>query len=370
MKEVITQSTAPQEIHASRQLAVVQHDVNKSLNIFFATQVSRARPIGASYVALWQAMADLALAGGKRLRPYVAIVAYEAFGGTRYKQALQVAVGLELLHFSLLIHDDIIDRDDMRYGRENLVAVFRQKYNAHTKSTADATHYAQAAALLAGDLLIAAAHQRIAGAPFDDHKKQTILSALDTGMFDVVGGQLLDTEAVLLPLGHSDSLAIAHYKTASYSFVLPLVVGALLSDVPDATIAKLRLIGQNVGIAYQLRDDLLDIFGDQRTLGKPLFSDVQEGKPTYVLQLALRMASPAQHDELVDAVGNTEITKNTILRIRHIVASCGAKDATETAVQQYKNQALSILSGLHLQGQARAALQDFIQKALQHSTKA
>lgn len=337
----------------------VKRDVNQLLQAYFDAQVARAAAVDPAYAALWEAMSELTMHGGKRLRPYLAVLAYQACGGSDYRRILRPAAAQELLHASLLMHDDIMDRDYMRYGRDNIAGVFRKKYASYISDAATVDHHAAGAALLAGDLMLAAAHQFTAESDFDQAKKRGAMQVLETGMFEVVGGQLLDTQAAILPVGQADSLKIARYKTASYSFMGPLGVGAVMAGASPKTVTGLQLFGRHAGIAYQLADDMLGLFSTEAETGKPAVSDLREGKRTYLLQQTMLLATPRDQKIIAAALGNPQATAGDLATVRDIVAACGAKTRAQDQIAACAQAAFAALDGLKVHPDARARLEQF-----------
>lgn len=350
--------------HTPASLESVREKVNYILQTHFSQRIEQAREIDSSYAELWQTAADLTLAGGKRLRPYLTVLGYQAFGGEQLDDILPIATAQELLHASLLIHDDIIDRDYVRYGRANISGSMQTKYQTFTKNLSDTVHYADSAALLAGDLLLADAHQLMLKGSFDNNQRSTALEIFSRGIFDVAGGEFLDTEAVLKPIEQVDSLVIAQYKTASYSIVAPLCIGAALAGADNDSLAALRTFGRHIGIAYQLVDDMLGLFGAQEKTGKPTLSDIHEGKRTYILQIALEYAGANDRTFILGKLGDASTNETDMEHIRTIVLNCGAKQVVDEAVNSHKQAALETLSNISMLPDVQHALQKLVSSAL------
>jgi geranylgeranyl diphosphate synthase, type II len=323
----------------------VRKDVDAFVTRFYEGEIRHAELVSPDYVRLWRVLLETYVAGGKRLRPYMLILSHGACAGDPEQDTMPVAAALELLHCSLLIHDDIIDRDTVRHGKLNVGGQYREIYgDAHGEARRD--HLADSAAILGGDLLLAAAHRFIAESKLEADKKLEALKLLGDAVFNVAGGELLDAESVIMRMQDVDSLAIAKYKTAHYSFVTPLVMGATLAGASPAIRAGLTDYGVALGIAFQLADDLLGLFGDEEETGKPATSDLREGRRTYLLQRAYQMATDAEIAELDAIVGDETVSHEQLERARTIVRECGAYDATVGEIQEYTAQAEAALSNL------------------------
>lgn len=340
----------------------IRADVDTYLTKFYEAEIARAEAVSPDYARLWRVLLDTYVAGGKRLRPYMLLLAHGACGGDPQQDTMPVAAALELLHCSLLIHDDIIDRDIVRHGKPNVAGQYRTIYgDSHGAAKRD--HLADSAAILGGDLLLAAAHRLIAESKLDADKKLEALRFLSDAVFNVAGGELLDAESVIQHMTDVNSLAIAKHKTAHYSFVTPLVMGASLAGANLTVRTGLTDYGTALGIAFQLADDLLGLFGDEEETGKPATGDLREGRRTYLLQQAYKMASAAEAAELDAIVGNEDVTDEQLERARTIVRECGAYDATTAEIQQYTQQAEATLGSLDFAPEFHAEFMALINRA-------
>jgi len=349
---------------ATQPLITVQQAreaVEQELEAFYARQLARARAIDSGYLRLWQIARDVAMAGGKRLRPYLLLLAYQGAGGQNMAGARSAAAAIELLHISLLVHDDIIDRDLQRHGQPNIAGRYHPVYAG--SGTADVGHYADGAALLAGDLGISGAYQLLMDSSFSGEERILAARLLADAIFDVAGGQLLDMEAGLQPPSVPDSLKIAQFKTSSYSFVAPLLMGASLAGADDTTVQALTAYGNALGVAFQLADDVLGLFGDEAVTGKSAKSDLAGGKPTFLMQQALARSGPAEREELAALLGSRTLTEAQAARARALVEQSGARQETERRIAAYAQAAREAADKTALQPEAIAALQDCIVRA-------
>lgn len=324
--------------------------IDQTINGVFERSIDYATRIDPSYRYLWESLYGLIRSGGKRLRPKMTLMAYEAFGGSDIKSIIPVAVAQEFLHFSLLIHDDIIDRDYVRYGVPNIAGRYKIAYSKYVPSPDDQTHYAHGAAILGGDLMISAAYQLIATSELDEEQKMMAQGYLANSIFDVGGGELLDTELSFAPYNDGDALKVARYKTASYSFIGPLMTGASLANIDKHKIDPLHTYALSLGIAYQLIDDVLGIFGGEDKTGKSTSSDITEGKRTYMIEKALATFSSSDKTTFSQAFGNPLATSVEIENVKKLLESSGAREATEQKAREYTEEARQALEKLELSG--------------------
>ncbi len=363
------QARVPKQTTELWSMAMVKEHVDTFLADFYKQQIRQAAKIDPAYQQLWQSMEKLALAGGKRIRPYLCVLAYQAFGGEEPETILAVAAAQELLHTSLLIHDDIIDRDTVRYGIANVSGQFQEIYaqRAPNLSDSDRRHFADGAALLAGDLLLSSAHSLIAESQLTSPDRSAAQQQLQASIFAVAGGELLDSETVMQEVQQAEPIKIAEYKTAGYSFVGPLLSGAALAQADQTSLAALRIYAINVGIAFQLADDILGVFGDSNETGKTNTGDLEEGKRTYLLQQTMRLASSADKTFLDEKIGDGPLQPADVDRIRSIMNSSGALQATQKVAADYANKAMLSLDDLTIEPAARQAFAELAQKVIKRA---
>lgn len=338
--------------------------INSTLDVFFEQSIKEAHQISPSYERLWRGLHTLISSGGKRLRPQMTLLAYAAFGGEDPQSILPVAAAQELLHFSLLIHDDIIDRDDIRYGVANITGQYKSTYAPFVNNDdgASLTHYANSAAILAGDLMLSGAHQLIASSHLPAHAIASAQHTLSRGIFEVAGGELLDTELSFMPYKNGDAILVARYKTAGYSFIAPLLTGAQLANATEEQCNALRECAVALGIAYQLTDDLLGVFGNQELTGKSTSSDITEGKRTYMVEVALDALAPSDMELFLQGFGNQKATEEQIATVRQLFESSGAKRKTEEKINNYIETAIHNLDSLGFPPSHHQGLLELIEK--------
>lgn len=322
--------------------------VDNVLDEFFERSIKDATTIDSSYRQLWEVLYGLIRSGGKRLRPRMTLLAYAAFGGHDTAKIMPVAAAQELLHFSLLVHDDIIDRDYTRYGTLNVAGRYKETYSKFITEPDDQVHFAHSAAILGGDLMLSGAHQLIALSALNDREKTVAQQLLSHSVFEVAGGELLDTESSFVPYSDGDALKIARYKTAGYSFTTPLLTGASIAGVSDERLETLREFATVLGIAFQLVDDLLGVFGEEETTGKSTTSDITEGKRTFMVEQALSTMTVLEKSRFTASFGNHSATASEIDDVKQLLVSTGAKAATEKHISEYANRARTLLDELKL----------------------
>ncbi|MEJ2853357.1 MULTISPECIES: polyprenyl synthetase family protein [unclassified Saccharothrix] len=283
------------------------------------------------------ALTDLVRSGGKRLRPTFAWWGWLAAGGAPdgpdADAAVRAFVALELLQCCALVHDDVMDRSATRRGRPTAHRAFAAAHR-RARWAGDPTAYGDAAAILVGDLALAWADDALvtAGLPGDALTRAwTPWQAMRTEM---IAGQHLDLLAVARrEESLTETLRVARYKTAAYTVERPLHLGAALADAPLRAVAALRAFGHDIGIAYQLRDDLLGVLGDPSVTGKPVGDDLREGKRTPLVSIALTLARDLRRDDVTAllrrCLGRRRADDDTLARVVAALHEIGAVAAVE-----------------------------------------
>ncbi len=330
-----------------------------------AEKTTLAADIHPHYQRLWQAITNLYSAGGKRLRPYMTLLVYEAYSREPVQAIIPAAAAQELLHQAVLIHDDIIDRDSIRYSVKNISAQYEDMYTPYLSDKVERRHFADSGAILAGDLLISEAHTQLASLTIDKTILLAVQQLLSQAIFQVAGGELLDTELSFVPPGSIDPLTIAEYKTASYSFITPLMIGAVLAGAPPQQQSAITAIGQLVGIAYQLRDDLIGVFGAEAVSGKSVESDIREGKQTMLVGEFYKRATQTQKKQFETVFRNPMATERHIADARSLLEQSGAKNAVEKTIEKFTRQTIQQLDGLAIDAAHRTMLANLIKASLE-----
>ena len=285
---------------------------------------------------LWAALAQAA-EGGKRLRPALFHSVYLALGGQDSAVAARVGAALELLHTALVVHDDVIDGDDVRRGTPNVVGVFAGQARERGHDAERATHYGQSAAILAGDLALAGAVRTLALCGAAPATVARMLDLLDRALHLSAAGELADVRLSLD--GDGDLAAVVsmeHQKTAVYSFELPVQLAAALAGADADREAALTRYARLVGVVYQIRDDLDGMFGDETVTGKSTVSDLREGKFTTLIAYA--RTTPAW-PQIAPVLAAGTADDDDAARVRTLLEECGARTYVEDLSADFTRQA-------------------------------
>lgn len=316
---------------------------DEALRRLLAEGRARAATVDPEHARLWDALSD-ATQGGKRFRPALVLAAHDALGGSAPAAAAEVGAAIELLHTAFVIHDDVIDGDHLRRGRLNVSGTFRATARRAGASPTQAHEYGVTAAILAGDLALTAAVRAVATCGAPAGAVHRLLDLLDGALHVTAGGELADVRLSLnlAPASLAESIAMEEQKTSAYSFALPLQAGAVLAGGDEATIARLGEAGGCMGIAFQLLDDLIGVFGDPSRSGKSATTDLRTGKQTPLL---VHARSTATWERLSTYVGR-ELDDTELAEAQDLLTASGSRGFVEALAEQHLTTARAILGDL------------------------
>lgn len=272
--------------------------------------------------------------GGKKLRGSLINLGYLAAGGQKEEEIIKTSVAIEIIHAFLLIHDDVFDKDKIRRGSKTIHLRY-QDFHRKNLRKGERYHYGISMAVDLGDCGIFMGMEKIAGANFPGENKSKAIKFLSNVLLRTGFGQGLDiTYELTENISEDDVMRVHLNKTAHYTISGPLSVGALLAGTDDKTLKAIENYGVPVGIAFQLRDDELGLFSTEKTLGKPIGSDVREGKLTILRIKALENAKDKDKEFLEYAYGNRELTDDEVFRVREITEETGALKYSQKISQE------------------------------------
>ncbi|MCC6214131.1 MAG: polyprenyl synthetase family protein [Polyangiaceae bacterium] len=326
-------------------LGAVRKPVDARLALLLEQRAAAARAHGPEVGDMVDSLRSLCLRGGKRLRAALLVAGYRsASAKAPLEPAIEAGVALELVQSYFLVHDDWMDRDDVRRGGPAVHAELARTFRSR--------HLGAAAAILAGDYAAALAVGVLAGVPMPGAATRRIWEAFSEMQVDATMGQQLDV------IGRTTTPEAGYaLKTTSYTVRGPLRLGALLGGGGSRLLAAIDRYSAPLGLAFQLRDDLLNAFGDPATTGKPLGSDLREGKRTPLLLHGLKRARGRDHRLLHAAVGNASATEAQVRRALEVLERVGAREAIEGRVDELTREALERLAGSRLTPEGHGLLE-------------
>ncbi len=346
-------------------------EVHRELAAFLQTKRDEAAQIDAQFVAAVDTLSDFVLGPGKRLRPTFAWWGWRGAGGSpidpQARAVLRAVSSLELIHACALIHDDLMDDSTTRRGAPTVHTAFAKRHRTAGWLGAP-ERFGAATAILLGDISLAWADDMLRGSglwPDQLARAHTVWQAMRT---EVLAGQYLD---MLTQAGRDETpetaLRIDRYKTAAYTVERPLHLGAVIAGASAAVVQAYRRFGADIGIAFQLRDDLLGMFGDPQVTGKPAGDDLREGKRTLLLAYGLRAADEKRQTGVADllraAIGDPNVGEHTVTQVRELLIELGAVAEVEQRITTLTNSALGCLCAADLTEPAGTRLADLAAQA-------
>lgn len=287
---------------------------------------------------LYEPIAYTMSQSGKRLRPIFTLMACDLFGGDIYKSIPQ-ALAIELLHNFTLVHDDIMDEAPIRHGQETVHTRWNQKL-----------------AILAGDTLYALAYRYVMQS--DKEMIPAILETFNTTALEACEGQQMDINFESLDVvSKEDYLLMSNYKTAAL-FGASTRIGAIIAGAPEEDTELLSQYGRNLGMAFQLRDDLLDLYGKQKDFGKKTGLDIIENKKTYLFVAAMELADEETKKHLWSCFHDPKADpEEKISKVKGIFDSLDIENATNEAIENFINQALTSLNKINRPRESKEVLE-------------
>ena len=292
-----------------------------------------------------------ARAGGKRLRPLLVLVGYMGAGKEVDENIVRASISIELLHNYFLIHDDVMDEDELRRGQPTVWKSLQGKFDGEK-------HFAYSLAICAGDIAETYAAQAVAASGLPEHVVLSMLTKLHN-ISELTGyGQVLDIVLESLPLEkvrEEDVLTVHEYKTSRYSVEGPLHLGAIAAEA-DRLMEEYTRYAIPAGIAFQLKDDILGLFGEEEEIGKPVGSDVREGKRTLLVLKAYEWGTREQRERIKELLGKKDLTREELEEFREIVRETGSLEYSENMMKRLVDEAKGALERSDIAEPARSLL--------------
>lgn len=315
-------------------------DVRDEIVKLFEVRALSAAAYGPGFAALWETASEC-IVGGKLMRPRLLLGAFDALSATgshraEFREAaVRIAAGVEVLHYSFLLHDDVIDGDLLRRGRPNLIGALLRDHGRAEAEPAEAEpgaivldprslHWARSSGILMGDMLLSEAHRVFARERLPESMGLRLLDLLDHTITESMVGEHLDVALSdgIIRSNLEAVLEMTRLKTATYTFELPLRAAAILTGSHARTEEAVGEIGKLLGAAFQLQDDLLSAFGEPDDHGKDAFSDLREGKETALIAYA-RMTDDWPRVEPL--IGDPLLGAKEAREIQSRLRDCGAE---------------------------------------------
>ncbi|CAN1502603.1 IspA Geranylgeranyl pyrophosphate synthase [Candidatus Nanopelagicaceae bacterium] len=322
-------------------LKSVRSAVEEELSIFLNRESAYLNSISSDLSPVSDSLTSFLLDSGKRLRPLFAYAGFVAAGGNLEKSAIRTMAALELLQACALIHDDLMDGSDTRRGKPS---IHRHFESVHVQEQLDgfAPQYGLSAAVLLGDLALVWSDQMLNTAGLTTEQFARVLPFYNEMRVELMAGQFLDIhEQTQKDTSVERSMKIARYKSGKYTIERPLHLGAAMTSSSKEVTDALSAYGLPLGEAFQLRDDLLGVFGDPSVTGKPAGDDLREGKRTVLIAMTHERQSPAQLEICKKYFGKPDIDAEGVAILQDIIESTGARAELEATIDRLTDQALT-----------------------------
>ena len=323
--------------------ASMNERVDDVLRCFVKEQANALGALDRRLDALSAEVMELVAAGGKRLRPAFVYWGHRAAGGGDEQAAIHAGAAVEMLHTFALLHDDVIDRADTR--RERAAATHTFTHQAMERGACDPAWFGTSAAILAGDLAFVWADRLLDTAPVGAAAAARLREVFTMLRIEVMAGQYLD---LCLdggpPADPETACRIALLKSGRYTVTRPLQLGlAIADDVGPDLQRALVAYGDAIGVAFQMRDDILGLFGDPARTGKGCLDDIRAGKRTLLISRALALSTPRERAALDRALGDRDVDDDAVATCRKIVITNGALASVEGLIRAGHDAAITAL---------------------------
>lgn len=329
----------------SKRLEAVKVRVEGHLGALFQEKIEEASRVSRGAEELIGVLQEFTLRGGKRLRASLVYYGHRCFSGHESEAVWKAAMCLELVQSFLLIHDDVIDEDETRRGGRT---VHRHYADVHGKRyhRKEPGHFGESMAILCGDLALALAYEVMGRLVLDAPTRRTLLDKMNSMVTQAIYGECMDVlSEVERDVSEEDIQRVSLLKTASYTVEGPLQMGALLGGADSEGLEILSRYAVPLGRAFQVQDDILGLFGDAERLGKPVGSDIREGKRTSLILKTFEKASPGEQAFLEQVVGKKEVTEEEVERLRRLVVETGALEACRQMARDLVEESRRVLAG-------------------------
>lgn len=331
--------------------------VQATLDSFLSEQAAFLAEVSEDLGPLTAWLARL-MHGGKRLRPAFCAWAYLGVGGQDVDAGLRAAASLELLQACALVHDDVMDGSDLRRG---IPAAHRRFATMHRGAgwLGDPDRFGTGAAILLGDLCLSWSDELLYRSGLPAQAIAAAKPVYDLMRTELMAGQYLDLlEQAQAGASIDRVMRVVRYKSAKYTIERPLHLGALLAGGSPAMLEGLSAYGLPLGEAFQLRDDVLGVFGDPAISGKPAGDDLREGKRTLLVAMAMQRATAQQAEQLREGLGDPHLGAEAIAELRGVIETTGALAEVEDVIADRTERALTALEAAGLTPDATRALAD------------
>ena len=339
-----------------QNLADFKEKVDREIELFFDKVIRESSKKDVFVTDALKYARLMVVSGGKRIRPALMYWGYRGCGGAEEEKIIRACVAIELIHVFLLIHDDVIDQDLTRHGVDTMNNHYA-KLGKRIFPGSDEAHFGDSISIIVGDMIGALGNQIIFDSKFSPELIMKALSHLQSVVSLTVIGQSKDIymeykkEAT-----EKEVLEMYEFKTARYTIEGPLQLGAILGGASEEILKSINRFSVPIGIAFQIQDDILGIFGEEEKIGKSVGADIKEGKQTILLVKAKESASSAQRKILNSCVGKENLSSEDVEMFREVVIKTGSLDYAKSFADNLIREGIGELKKVPISSDARKFL--------------
>ncbi len=340
----------------------IKNKIDSQLEVFLE-RVNKDYSLGKLSPLISKSIKDFVLRDGKRIRPILFVIGYSSLCSRKAKNLYESALAIELLHDFMLIHDDIIDKSDTRRGKPSMHKMLEGILKKHKNIKFNG----QDLAIVIGDVLYAIAIDAFLSIKEEPKRKEVALknfikAAICTGSGEFI--ELLGGIKSIDEIKKSDIYKIYDYKTAFYTFACPLSTGAILAGASQSEITKLSQYGMQVGRAFQIKDDIIGIFGDEKKIGKSTLSDLQEAKKTILIWHAYNNSKAKDKKTIKAILSKGKVTKSDLAAIQKIIIESGSLDFSRNEINKLIKNATDLIQSSKMRKNYQVFLRSYPKKSL------
>ena len=337
----------------------VGQEIDKRIVVYFDAKIKAAKKVDPNYEKLLSDMQQHLLRGGKRLRPTLMLLGYQAAEGDNIDLALDAALSLEIFHSFVLMHDDVMDGDDRRHGAPNITGIYQRRF-ARQLPPQEARKTAESIAILAGELNEAFTFEIIANLKLPAEVRFELMAHMQSVLFETGAGQQLDVISPTWKNPNKKNIEkVNFYKTAQYTITSPLNFGVIASTKSNSLKNDFAEYGKEVGAAFQMTDDMLGMFGTSRQTGKPVATDLREGKRTMLIYFAKQLAKPLEWQAISSRLGRDDLSNEDVKMVRNILKESGAQAKANVAIRDHLEKAIEIVKKMQVNDEIKELLVAF-----------
>src|SRR3990170_7862400 len=343
IEQVVNKTKSEKALRAKETLINFVTKIEKELTSYFDGEIKDAFGVSKKEKALskhiWEHIKEHNLRPAKRLRGSFVYYGYRLFKKDKEKDLMKASMCIELVHTALLMHDDFMDQDDTRRGKPTTHEYYKKIHQDKTYRF-NPMHYGESMAVTVGDVALLAGHQILGEVDFLENRKLRALNRLLRGIVNTGFGQAFDVTLEARGQAREKDIFDLHLaKTAIYTYENPLHIGAILAGANEGDLKILSKYAIPGGIAFQLQDDILGLYGDPVKTGKPAHSDLRQGKMTLLIIYTLKHGSSAQVARLKQIWGKRNLTESEAEEARKIVKDTGSLDYSRDVSKAWAQRA-------------------------------